>query len=101
MMIMNVFLSAFGKVQLTPCIKYVQSVQGCAVQIKHIISTSEDVQCKQVNHQVSVQGDNTQKYFSVNDESLLLLTHPVKTVFNLRQDTKSINYEISKEIFSF
>ena len=44
----------------------------CAVQIRHIISTIEDVQYKQVNHQVLVQRGTIQKYFPV-DESLLLL----------------------------
>ena len=28
----------------------------CVVRIRHIISTGEDVQYRQVNHQVSVQG---------------------------------------------
>ena len=37
----------------------------CAVQIKHIISTSDNVQYKQVNHQVLVQKGTIQKYFSV------------------------------------
>ena len=94
MMIMSVFLSAFGKATITPCIKYVQYGQGCAVQIRHIISANEDVQYKQVDSQGLVQGDTTQNYFSMN-ESLLLLTYSVKTVSSLWQDATSINYEIS------
>ena len=47
----------------------------CAVRIRHIISTSEDVQYKQVNHQVLEWGEGgggtDHKYFPVN-ESLLL-----------------------------
>ena len=50
---------------------HVQYKWGCAVQIRHIISTSEDVQCKRVDHQVLVQGGTTQKYF------------PMKESFNL------------------
>ena len=43
--------------------KNVQYMQGCTVPIRHIISTSEDVQYKQVNHQVLAQEGTTQKYF--------------------------------------
>ena len=45
----------------------------CAVQIRHIISTSEDVQYKQVNHQVLIRhggggvGGTDHKYFPVNE----------------------------------
>ena len=38
-----------------------------AVQIRDIISTSEDVQYKQVNHQVLVQRVIIQKYFPVDE----------------------------------
>ena len=54
----------------------------CAVRIRHIISTSEDVQYKQVNHQVLAQ-----KYFPVN-ESLLLLIYRVKMAGSLWQAAK-------------
>ena len=40
--------------------KNVQYMEGCTVPI---ISTSEDVQYKQVNHQVLAQEGTTQKYF--------------------------------------
>ena len=58
----------------------------CAVRISHIISTSEDVQYKQVNHQVLVQGTN-QKYFPMS-ESLLLLIYQVKMASSLWQTAK-------------
>ena len=54
----------------------------CAVRIRHIISTSEDVKYKQVNHQVLEQRGIIQKYFPV-DESLLSLTYEVKMASNL------------------
>ena len=60
----------------------------------------KDVQYKQVDHQVLVEGDTTQKYFPISG-SLLLLIYPEKVVSSLWQDAKSINFEISKEIFSF
>ena len=59
-----------------------------AVRVRHIIITSEDVQYKQVNHQVLVQRGTIQKYFPV-DESLLLLV-----AYGRLQ--KPIKYEISK-----
>ena len=62
----------------------------CAVRIKHIISTSEDVQYKQVNHQVLVQKGTIQKYIPVDE--LLLLIYQVKMGGSLK---KSIKYEIS------
>ena len=65
----------------------------CAVRIRHIISTSEDVQYKQVNDQILVQRGTTQKYFPV-DESLLLLIYQVKMASSLWQAEK-IKYEIS------
>ena len=49
----------------------------CAVRIRHVISTSGDVQYKQVNHQVLVHRGTIQTYFPVN-ESLLLLMKMVK-----------------------
>ena len=61
----------------------------CAVRIRHIISTSEDVQYKQVNHQVLVQRGTIQKYFPV-DESLLLLIYQVKMASSLWQTAKTI-----------
>ena len=61
-----------------------QYEQGCAVQIRHIVGTSEDVQYKQVNHQVLVQGGTIQKYVPMN-ESLLLLIHQVKMAGSLWQ----------------
>ena len=59
----------------------------CAVRIRHIISTTEDVQYKQVNHQVLVQRGTIQKYFPV-DESLLLLLYQVKMARCLWQAAK-------------
>ena len=43
----------------------------CAVRIRHIISTSEDVQYKKVSHRVLVRGGGgtNQKYLPVNDTS--------------------------------
>ena len=49
----------------------------CVVRIRHTISISEDVQYKQVNHQVLAERCIIQKYFPV-DESLLLLIYQVK-----------------------
>ena len=70
----------------------------CAVRIRHNllactahphlhISTSEDVQYKQVNHQVLVQRGTIQIYFLV-DESLLLLIYQVKMASSLWQAAK-------------
>ena len=59
----------------------------CAVRIRHIISTSEDVQYKQVNHQVLVQRGTILKYFPV-DESLLLLIYQVKMASRLWRSAK-------------
>ena len=59
----------------------------CAVRVRHIIGTSEDVQYKQVNHQVLVQRGTNQKYFLV-DESLLLLIYQVKMACSLWQAAK-------------
>ena len=53
----------------------------CAVRIRHIISTSEDVQYKQVNYQVLVQRGTIQKYFPVDE--LLLLIYQVKMASSL------------------
>ena len=53
-----------------------------AVRIRHIISTNEDVQYKQVNHQVFVERGTIQKYFPV-DEKLLLLLYQVKMASSL------------------
>ena len=83
-MIMNVFLSAFGKATITRCIKYVQCGQGCDIQASRSSSFGT--------------GDTTQKYFPMNGS---LLIYPVIIVCSLCQDAKSINYEISKKIFSF
>ena len=65
----------------------------CAVRIRHIISTSEDVQYKQVNHQVLVQRGTIQKYFPVDE--LLIIVNQVKMASSLWQVAKSIKYEIS------
>ena len=59
----------------------------CTVQTRHIISASEDVQCKQVNHQVLVQRGTIQKYIPV-DEPLLLLIYQVKMASSLWQAPK-------------
>ena len=42
---------------------HIQYEQGCAAQIRNIFSMSEDVQHKQVDHQVLVQGDNAKNNF--------------------------------------
>ena len=71
-------------------IEDVQYKQGCAVQIRHIFSRSEDVQCKQVDHQVLVLGGGgggaLLKIFSI--ESLILLIYQVKSVSSLWQTVK-------------
>ena len=67
--------------------KDVQYVQRCAVPIRYIISTSEDVHYKQVNHQVLAQEGTNQKYFPMN-ESLLLITYQVKMASSLWQVAK-------------
>ena len=59
-----------------------QYMKGCAIQMGHIISTSEDVQYKQVNNKPLVQGSTTQKYFPMN-ESLFLLMYQVKMAGSL------------------
>ena len=59
----------------------------CAVRMRHIISTSEDMQYKQVNHQVLLSGGSAQKYFPVN-ESLLLQIYQVKMASSLWQAAK-------------
>ena len=59
----------------------------CDVRIRHIIGTSEDVQYKQVNHQVLVQTGTVQKYVPV-DELLLLLRYQVKMASSLWQASK-------------
>ena len=59
----------------------------CAVRIRHVISTSENVQYKEVNHQVLVQSRTIQKYFPV-DESLPLLIYQVKMASSLWQAVK-------------
>ena len=56
-------------------------------------STSENVQYKQVNHQILVQGDTAQDYFPMN-ELLLLLIYQVKMASPYGRLQKSINYEI-------
>ena len=58
-----------------------------AVRIRHIISTSEDVQLKQVNHQILVQRGTIQKYIPL-DESLLLLIYQVEMTGSLWQAEK-------------
>ena len=65
----------------------------CAVQIRHITSTSEDVQYKQVNHQILVQRDTIQKYFPLDE--LFLLVYQVKWLVAYGRLQKSIKYEIS------
>ena len=65
----------------------VQFRRGCAVQLRHIFGTNEDVQCKQEDHQVLVQGGTTLKYFPMN-ESLFFLIYSVKTVNSLWQAAK-------------
>ena len=65
-----------------------------AVRIRHIISISEDVQYKQVNHQVLLQRGTIQKYIPV-DEPLLLLIYQVKWLVAYGRLQKSVKYEIS------
>ena len=65
-----------------------------AVRIRHMISTSENVQYRQVNHQVLVQMGTIQKCFPV-DKSLLLLICQVKMASSLWHAAISIKYEIS------
>ena len=60
---------------------YLQYERGCAAQIRHIFSTSEDVQYKQVDYKVLVKEALLRNTFQVND-SLLLLIYPIKTVSN-------------------
>ena len=63
----------------------------CAVRIKQIISTSEDVQYKQVNHQVLVQRDTTiQKYIPVDE--FLLLIYQVKMGGSLKKNQLNMKY---------
>ena len=57
----------------------------CAVRIRHIISTSEDVQYKQVNHQVLVQRGLFRNTF----QWMLLLIYQVKMASNLWQAAKN------------
>ena len=59
----------------------------CAVRISHIISTSEDVQYKQVNYQDLVQRGTIQKYVLVY-ESLLLLIYKIKMASSQWQAAK-------------
>ena len=59
----------------------------CAVQIRHIISTSEDVQYRQVISSDFGAGGTTQKYFPMN-ESLLLPICQVKIASSLWQAAK-------------
>ena len=54
----------------------------CAVRIRYIISTREDVQYRQVNNQVLVKMGTIQKCFPV-DESILLLIYQVKMASSL------------------
>ena len=63
------------------------SYKLCAVKIRHSIGINEDMQYKQVNHQVLAQRDTIQKYFPV-DESLLLLIYQVKMASSLWQAAK-------------
>ena len=56
--------------------------------MRHIISTSEDVQYKQVNHQVLVHRGTTQKYFPVDESLLLELIYQVKMASSLWQAAK-------------
>ena len=67
---------------ITPYINYVQYEEGRAAWIRHIFSTIEDVQYKQVNHQVLVQGGTTQEYFPMN-ELILLQIYQVKLASTL------------------
>ena len=49
--------------------------------------TSDDVQYKQIDHQVLVQEGTTLKYFPMN-ESLFFLIYSVKIVSSLWEDAK-------------
>ena len=60
----------------------VQYKRGCAVKLRHIFSISEDVQYKQINHHILVQGGTTLNYFPMN-ESLFFLICSVKIVSSL------------------
>ena len=60
-----------------------------------LIITNEDVQYKQVNHQVLVQEATTQKYFPMN-ELLLLPICEVKMASSLWLATKINLFEISQ-----
>ena len=64
----------------------VQYKRGYAVQLRHIFSTSADVQYKQEDHKVLVQ-ETTLKYFPMN-QSLFFLIYSVKIVSSLWQDAK-------------
>ena len=72
---------------------FLTSYKLCAVQIRYITSRSEDVQYKQVNHQVLVQRGAIQKYFPVDE--LLLLVYQVKWLAAYGRLQKSVKYEIS------
>ena len=65
---------------------YFQYERGCAVQIRNIFNTSEDVQYKQAGHKVLVQG--TLLKILSNELILLLLLHPLKTAGILWQAAK-------------
>ena len=58
-----------------------------AVQIRHIIGTSEDMQYKKVNHQLLAEKGTIQKYFPV-DESLLIIVYQVKMASSIWQAAK-------------
>ena len=66
---------------------HVQYDRDCLVPIRHIISASKNVQQKQVDHQVLVQGNTTEKYFPMST-SLFLLIYQAKKVNSLRQAAK-------------
>ena len=73
----------------------------CAVRSRHIICITEDVQHKQVNHQVLAQGGGTtQKYFPMN-ESLLLPVDQVKWLVAYGRPQKSIYYEYHSKLLVF
>ena len=64
----------------------------CALRIRYIISTSEDVQYKQVNHQVLVQGALLRNtfFFSIDNKKSIqgLILHKVGTIaVNMRYIT--------------
>ena len=67
--------------------KILLTLHKLCVRIRHIISTSEDVQYKQVNNQVLIQRGATQKYFPMN-ESLLLPIYQVKMANSLWKAAK-------------